>query len=142
MKIIYFSLLFVALVSLVFVAATDDIEKPGNYLATPLIKPDRLPYTVSPLQSPCDDSNSVLPIRLKVSKAQKIYTYDSEISEDYLREKLESLPVGCDNARITFLYEKGTSVEYLKQVNDILEKSANFKNYSPIMMEYPEGVLH
>lgn len=91
--------------------------------------------------SMCSYNNGVLSIRLTVTKDERIFAYDSQITEEYFREQLKKLPDGCDNARITFLYEKGTPLTYLAKINSILETSSNFKNFAPILLETTDVYL-
>ncbi|QBY05177.1 hypothetical protein E2K93_12635 [Thalassotalea sp. HSM 43] len=85
----------------------------------------------------CAGENKVLPIRLTIDLHNTMYAYNSIITEDYLVSILKSLPKGCDNARITFLYESDDSLEYIAKVNSILEESGTFKNYTPILLKFP-----
>ncbi|NRB81903.1 MAG: hypothetical protein HRU38_25145 [Saccharospirillaceae bacterium] len=81
----------------------------------------------------CPGSNKVLPVRLFINKENKIFSYGSEITEPYLASLFKSLPYGCKDARITFLYEKGASLKYIKRIDDLLGYSSRI----PILLEKP-----
>lgn len=81
----------------------------------------------------CPGSNKVLPVRLFINKENKIFSYGSEITEPYLESQFKSLPYGGDSARITFLYEKGASLEYMKKIHNLLK----YSGHHPILLEKP-----
>jgi hypothetical protein len=85
----------------------------------------------------CPGSNKILPIRLFIDKENKITAYGSEITEPYLASLFKSLPYGCKDARITFLYEKGASLKYIKRLNALLRNSGKYGHQSPILLEMP-----
>lgn len=90
----------------------------------------------------CKGNNKVIPIRLKIDRFNIMYAFNSVITEDFLAKNLRELPEGCDNARITFLYESDNSLKYIAKINAILERSGTFKYYTPILIKYPSAVLY
>lgn len=90
----------------------------------------------------CPGSNKILPIRLFIDKENKIIAYGSEITEPYLAASFKSLPYGCEDARITFLYEKGASLKYIEKLNALLTNSEKYGHEAPILLEIPtENVI-
>ena len=85
----------------------------------------------------CPGSNKILPIRLYIDKENKIIAYGSEITEPYLASLFKSLPYGCKDARITFLYEKGASLKYIQRLNSLLTNSGKYGHEAPILLEMP-----
>jgi len=85
----------------------------------------------------CPGNNKILPIRLLIDKENKIMAYGSEITEPYLVSLFETLPYGCQDARITFLYENGASLTYIESLNALLKKSAKYGYQTPILLEMP-----
>jgi len=89
------------------------------------------------LTDKCPGGNKVLPIRLFIDKGNKIISYDSKVTESYLASQFKSLPYGCTGARITFLYEKGASLKYMRKINDLLRYSGDHRIFLPIFLELP-----
>lgn len=60
--------------------------------------------------SPCDSAANVLPVRLTISRDNKIKSFGSYITEDYLFKTLEKRSYDCESVKLYFTLEEGLLV--------------------------------
>jgi len=85
--------------------------------------------------------NKVLPVRLTVTHDNKIYSYGSAVSEQFLIDQFAELPAGCETARITFLYEEWSSVQYIHQIHASLDETSDDILATPVLLKVPTQVF-
>jgi hypothetical protein len=85
----------------------------------------------------CDVSGNVLPVSLAISKDNRIKSFGSYISEDYLFKALEKRSNDCESIKLYFSLEDGVTEDYLNQLIAKIDKLKVTQVYRPTIFHAP-----
>ena len=86
----------------------------------------------------CDIASNVFPVRLTISRNNRIKAFGSYISEGYLFKMLESRSYECESIKLYFSLEDGLTGDYLKQLIAKIDKLKITQVYRPAVLHAPE----
>jgi len=86
----------------------------------------------------CDTHSQVLPVRLTISKDNKIQSFGSYISEGYLFSALKVRSYKCESVKFYFVLEFHTDDSYVNQLIEKIDKLDIVQIYRPSIIRYPD----
>jgi hypothetical protein len=97
----------------------------------------KIKLTSSESSPSCDAGRNVLPVRLTISRDNRIKSFGSYISEDYLFMTLEERSYDCESIKFYFSLEDGVTDDYLNQLIAKIDKLKTVQVYSPAIIHAP-----
>ena len=94
----------------------------------------KIKITKNESSPPCAIYTNVLPVRLTISEDNRIKSFGSYITENYLFMALKKRSYDCEGIKLYFAVEYGASDDYLNQLIAKIDKLKVMEDYRPVIL--------